>query len=100
MKYQKAILIGMIVDRGCRMDYFGDGVHHTVFGLDVGDGRGGMMAFVVVVPGRYGETMLKYLEEGRHLMVEGRIHIQRGCYVIWASYLGLGMKLPMLEKRK
>jgi single-stranded DNA-binding protein len=75
MDYQKLILVGNATGDAERKTSKKGDVTYTTFSVGVGDAKDQTTFFPVVVFGRHGEAVAKYVTKGREVLVDGRIEV-------------------------
>jgi single-stranded DNA-binding protein len=91
MNYQRLILVGNATgDAQRRTSKKGD-MAYTTFNVGVGGGKDRTTFFPVVVFGKHGEAVDKYITKGRQVLVEGRIEVSNsGRFNVVADQVRLG----------
>ena len=75
MNYQKLILVGNATeDAECHKAKQGD-VIYTRFRVGVSGGKDRSTFFPIVVFGKNGEPVAKYVKKGRQVLVDGRVQV-------------------------
>ena len=75
MNYQKLILVGNAISDAQSHKAKDNDVTYTTFRLGVSDAKDRPIYFPIVVFGKRGEVVAKYITKGRQVMVEGRIQV-------------------------
>jgi len=91
MNYQKIIVVGnAIKDAEQRKSKDGE-TTFTTFDVGVSDTKDKTTYFPVVVFGKHGEVVAKYVTKGRHVLVDGRIQVNdKGYFSIVADRVQFG----------
>ena len=93
MNYQRFILAGNAsTDAQMRRSKNG-GIPFASFGVGVSDSKKRMSYFPVVVFGKQGEALAKFVTKGRQVLVEGRIEANSGRFSVVADRVELGALL-------
>ena len=74
--YQKVILVGNVTKDARQQSSKKGDVTFTTFHLAVGDGKGKSTYFPVVVFGKLGQAVSKFVKLGRQVLVDGRIEVR------------------------
>jgi single-strand DNA-binding protein len=91
MNYQKLIIAGNAAgDAEQRKSKDGE-TDFTTFNVGVSDNKGKTTFFPVVVFGKHGEAVSKYVTKGRHVLVDGRIQVNdKGYFNVVADRVQFG----------
>ena len=98
MNYQKIIVVGNATkDAQQRTSKDGESTF-TTFDVGVSDAKDKTTFFPVVVFGKHGEAVAKYVTKGRHVLVDGRIQVNdKGYFNVVADRVQFGPE-PAAEK--
>ena len=75
MNYQKLIIAGNSAGDAERRKSKDGETTFTTFDVGVSDAKDKTTFFPVVVFGKHGEAVAKYVTKGRHVLVDGRIQV-------------------------
>ncbi len=91
MDYQKLIVAGNVTgDVEKKVSKNGD-VSYTTFDVGVSDARDQSTFFAVVVFGKHGETVARYVTKGQLVLVEGRVDVSdKGRFSVIADNVRFG----------
>jgi single-strand DNA-binding protein len=91
MNYQKVIVVGNATKDAERRKSKDGETAFTTFDIGVSDGKEKTTFFPVVVFGKHGEAVAKYVTKGRHVLVDGRIQVNdKGYFNVVADRVQFG----------
>ncbi len=76
MNYQKLILVGNATHNAQQRTSKKGDVTFTTFDMGVSEGKDQTTFFSIVVFGKHGEAVAKYVTKGRQVLVEGRVRVK------------------------
>jgi single-stranded DNA-binding protein len=98
MNYQKIIIVGNATKDAQQRTSKGGESTFTTFDVGVSDAKDKTTLFPVVVFGKHGEAVAKYVTKGRHVLVDGRIQgNDKGYFNVVADRVQFGPE-PATEK--
>lgn len=101
MNYQKLIIAGNATkDAQQRQSKDGEKTF-TTFDVGVSDGKDKTTYFPVVVFGKQGEAVAKYVTKGRQVLVEGRVLVNdKGYFNVVADWVQFGPEATAAKEEK
>lgn len=101
MNYQKLIIVGNATkDAQPRQSKSGEKTF-TTFDVGVSDGKDKTTYFPVVVFGKQGEAVAKYVTKGRHVLIEGRVTANdKGYFNVVADWVQFGPEATAVKEEK
>lgn len=73
----------------------------TTFNVGVSDGKDKTTYFPVVVFGKQGEAVAKYVTKGRYVLVEGRVLVNdKGYFNVVADWVQFGPEVTAVREEK
>ena len=101
MNYQKIIVVGNATkDAEQRKSKDGE-TTFTTFDVGVSDTKEKTTYFPVVVFGKHGEVVSKYVTKGRHVLVDGRIQVNdKGYFNVVADRVQFGPEPAAADKEE
>jgi single-stranded DNA-binding protein len=101
MNYQKLIIAGNATkDAQARQSKDGEKTFAT-FDVGVSDGKDKTTYFPVVVFGKQGEAVAKYVTKGRQVLVEGRVLVNdKGYFNVVADWVQFGPGATAAKEEK
>lgn len=91
MNYQRLILVGNTTDDAQRLTSKKGDVTYTTFSVGVSDGKDRTTFFPVIVFGKLGEAVAKYVTKGRQVLVDGRVQVSdKGRFRVIADRVQFG----------
>ena len=91
MNYQKLVLVGNATDNAKRLTSKKGDVAYATFSVGVSDGKDRTTFFPVIVFGKLGEAVAKYITKGRQVLVDGRVDVNdKGRFRVIADRVRFG----------
>jgi single-strand DNA-binding protein len=101
MNYQRLTLVGNATDNAQRLTSKKGDVTYTTLNVGVGDGKNSTTFFPIIVFGKLGEAVAKYVTKGRQILVDGRIQVNdKGRFRVIADRVQFGSKLTAAKSSK
>lgn len=101
MNYQKLILAGNVTANAKRQKSKKSDVTYTTFSVAVSGEKDDPVFFPIVMFGKLGEKLTRYITKGRGVLVEGRVRLsQQGRLGVIADQIRLGASRPKAKKAK
>lgn len=91
MDYQRLILVGNATDDAQRLTSKKGDVTYTILSVGVSDSKDRTTFFPIIVFGKYGETVAKYVTKSRQVLVDGRVQVNdKGRFRVIADRVRFG----------